>query len=124
LLACAELVRGLSAIGWSGFAGLPGVSAYIRGEDDVPMEPEGQGPSLRGDSVHIRGPFRYSRHPLNALTIVLLWLNPRMTTTVLALNISSTVYLVLGSFHEEVRLRIRYGEAYERYVRSHVNFLA
>ena len=116
-LAAVELARGLSAVGVSEFAGLRSVSTGAR-------EPEGQGPSMHGDGLRVEGPFRYSRHPLNALTIALLWLNPRMTTTVLAFNLAATVYLVAGSVHEESRLLQRYGAGYKRYIEEGPRFLA
>jgi hypothetical protein len=34
----------------------------------------------------------------------------------------SSVYLVLGSWHEAVRLRMAYGSPYEEYMRSGVGF--
>jgi hypothetical protein len=111
-VAAIELTRGLAIIGIPEFLG-------IRPTDDS----EGQGPSRRGEALHIAGPFRYSRHPLNALTIILLWLNPRMTTTVFGFNIAATLYLVLGSMHEESRLLRRYGPVYEAYRQEGPRFL-
>jgi protein-S-isoprenylcysteine O-methyltransferase Ste14 len=64
------------------------------------------------------GPFRWSRHPLNALGLPLLWLSPRMTENGLAFGLVVTGYLYLGSLHEESRLRAAYGEAYEAYRNS------
>lgn len=118
------LTRGVFAIGFRGFLGLPGLIAWLRGKADVPVEPEGQGPRTEGEEMHIAGPFRHSRHPLNALTIVLLWLNPRVSAAVLGLNVAATIYLIVGSRHEESRLLRRYGLSYERYLRSGVRFLA
>ena len=68
------------------------------------------------------GPFELHRHPLNFAPLPVLWLFPRMTTRLAALAGASTAYLVLGSLHEEVRLRSAYGPAYERYQRSGVPF--
>lgn len=137
-------------VGIPGMLGLRGLWAWVRGRD-VPPEPEAQGPAVDGPrrptyaapasspplpgtasppraDVHAdgrmraTGPFRLHRHPLNFAPLPVLWLFPRMTTRLAALAGASTVYLVLGSIHEEVRLRSAYGRAYERYQRSGVPF--
>jgi hypothetical protein len=38
-----------------------------------------------------------------------------MTVKLLAFNLAATVYLIVGSWHEEARLRAAYGRPYERY---------
>jgi protein-S-isoprenylcysteine O-methyltransferase Ste14 len=45
-----------------------------------------------------------------------------MTTSLLAFNIAATAYLVLGSGHEEARLREAFGHEYDHYRRSGVPF--
>jgi methanethiol S-methyltransferase len=52
----------------------------------------------------------------------ILWLNPRMTTNLLAFNAAATIYLVIGSAHEEARLRNAYGANYIAYQQSEVPF--
>lgn len=97
--------------------GLPQLTAYLRGETPEP-EPEAQGPRLTADGqIDARGPFRYIRHPDNLPIITLLWSFPRMTVNRLTLALLSSVYAVLGSWHEDTRLRARYGEAFDRYAR-------
>lgn len=46
----------------------------------------------------------------------------RMTTKLLAFNTAATAYLVIGSWHEEVRLRQAYGQRYEVYRCSGIPF--
>jgi hypothetical protein len=93
------------------------------GDGDVPPEPEAQGPALdqQGDRGDL-GPFALSRHPLNFVPLPILWLWPKMTTNMLAFNAAATVYLVIGSVHEEARLREAYGQGYELYQASGVPF--
>ncbi|MDP9412421.1 MAG: isoprenylcysteine carboxylmethyltransferase family protein, partial [Actinomycetota bacterium] len=64
------------------------------------------------------GAFRFTRHPgnLGAMGFFLLW--PRMTVNRAALAALVALYVVLGSMHEERRLRLAYGEAFERYRRK------
>jgi protein-S-isoprenylcysteine O-methyltransferase Ste14 len=68
------------------------------------------------------GPFRWSRHPLNFWMVPLLWLTPRMTIKLATFNALMTAYLIIGSLHEEARLGEVYGEAYDQYQASGVNF--
>jgi hypothetical protein len=51
-----------------------------------------------------------------------LWLNPRMTTNLLAFDLAASVYLIVGSMHEEARLKAAYGDAYVDFQRSGVPF--
>jgi hypothetical protein len=83
--------------------------------------PEAQGPRM-GETLEIRGPFLSCRHPLNFAPLPVFWGAPRMTINRLVFNILGTAYLVLGSLHEEARLKATYGAAYEEYVRSGVPF--
>jgi protein-S-isoprenylcysteine O-methyltransferase Ste14 len=117
------LIYGARQIGFLKFAGVPNLLAFLTGETSVPREPEGQGPILDANGeVKATGPFRTSRHPLNFGMIPALWLMPRMTVNLAAFNFVVTVYLIVGSVHEEERLRATYGQAYIDYQRSGINF--
>jgi protein-S-isoprenylcysteine O-methyltransferase Ste14 len=72
--------------------------------------------------LKIGGPYLLSRHPLNFSPLPFFWLIPVMTTRRLGFNLATTVYLVLGSVHEEVRLKAAYGQAYQDYLTSGVPF--
>jgi protein-S-isoprenylcysteine O-methyltransferase Ste14 len=117
-----HLLAGLRQVGLSRWAGVGKLQAWREGRDR-PLAPVAQGPELADDGrLDIRGPFRWSRHPLNFAAMPLFWLTPHMTTRRLAFNVVGTAYLILGSLHEEARLRSAYGPAYERYLRSQVPF--
>lgn len=72
--------------------------------------------------MRVRGPFRLSRHPLNVAPLPVLWFNPRVSTNLLAYNLVSTAYLLLGSKNEELRLEARYGQPYRSYQQGAVPF--
>ncbi len=61
------------------------------------------------------GLYRWVRHPLYTAGLVFIWLTPIMTTSLLALNIGLTIYLVLGAYYEERKLVREFGEEYTRY---------
>src|SRR6185312_952278 len=102
--------------------GLESLSAWL-GDGPVPPEPEAQGPALDAEGRrHLIGPFAWSRHPLNFAPLPIFWLWPRMTTNLLAFNTAATIYLVVGSLHEEARLWETFGDEYAAYLNSGVPF--
>ena len=117
------MVYSAREIGFLNFAGVPNVVALATGQSFVPVEPEGQGPILESpDRMKITGPFRFSRHPLNFSMIPIILLMPRMTVNLAAFNLITTVYLIVGSLHEEKRFVETYGQAYIDYQKSEINF--
>lgn len=122
-LACAGLTV------WSayeaGIARLSGAESFTQWKRGMakPVEPAAQGPSADSSGeLHVRGPFRWSRHPLNFWPWLMLVLNPRMTRNTLTLVTTSGCYLALGSVHEETRLARAHGSRYTKYQRSGVPF--
>lgn len=116
-------IAAAAATGVTKLMGIDNVRAVIVGEPPRPV-PAAQGPELdeeRGE-LAIRGPFRYSRHPLNFAPLIPFWLTPHLTTRRLAMNLVATAYFILGSIHEERRLRRAYGRRYEQYLRSGTPF--
>lgn len=67
------------------------------------------------DSLVISGVYRYVRHPLYTGGMLVLWLTPLMTGSVLALVLGLTLYLYVGSLFEERKLARTFGDAYQTY---------
>lgn len=83
---------------------------------EVPPMPDGQEPPPGGpDAMSTAGPLGHSRHPLNWLLLPLSWLQPRMTTRLLAFNLVLAAYVVAGSVAAEAHTLRAYGEAYRGY---------
>jgi uncharacterized membrane protein len=117
------LLYGAKQIGFLPFSGIPNLLKLIEGKTDIPREPEGQGPALDvNGEMKATGPFRTTRHPLNFGMLPILWLMPRMSVNLATFNVVTTIYLVIGSIHEEKRLKETYGEAFTNYQESGVSF--
>ncbi len=123
-LTLAFLVWAALCVGLDHLTGSTSFAAWWQGMPEVPRMPNGQEPSPAPDgSMRTAGPLGLTRHPLNWSLLVLFWLQPRMTTRLLAFNLVLTVYTVLGSLHAESHMRRFYGDAYRAY-QARVPFLA
>jgi methanethiol S-methyltransferase len=111
------LLSGVRVMGVLNFAGITPLWDFLRGKDIRP-EPEAQGPPIGADDeVAMAGAFRFTRHPGNLGALGFFLFMPRMTANRAVLIVLVTLYIVLGSMHEEYRLQAAYGDAYERYRR-------
>jgi methanethiol S-methyltransferase len=112
------LLSGVRVMGILRFAGLTPLQDLLAGRDVRPA-PEAQGPPLGSDEGVVKaGAFRFSRHPGNLGALGFFLFLPRMTANRVVLLALVGLYVVLGSLHEEHRLRAAYGAAYERYRRA------
>jgi protein-S-isoprenylcysteine O-methyltransferase Ste14 len=111
------LLSGVRVMGILRFAGLTPLWDLLTGSDVRPA-PEAQGPPSGSDDEMVRsGAFRFSRHPGNLGALGFFMFLPRMTANRTVLIVLVALYVVLGSMHEEYRLRAAHGAAYERYRR-------
>ena len=98
-----SFVWGIRALGsFDGFGVRP-VRAHLRGEP------------VRELPLSIRGPYRWVRHPLYTMVLVMIWSNPDLTGDRLFFNITWTVWIVIGNILEERDLVRDFGEDYNRY---------
>jgi uncharacterized membrane protein len=113
---------GALGVGLTRITGLAPLAALLGGGTPDP-EPEAQGPPPGSDGeMDATGIFRRTRHPANWGFLPLVPLLPVMTVNRAVLGLLAAAYLVAGSVHEELRLRARYGPAYDRY-RARAPFL-
>jgi hypothetical protein len=117
LAALGVLLSGVRVMGILRFAGLTPLRDLLTGSDVRPA-PEAQGPPVGSDDeMAMAGAFRFSRHPGNLGALGFFMFLPRMTANRAVLVALVALYVVLGSMHEEYRLRAAYTAAYERYRR-------
>ena len=74
---------------------------------------------LTGGSMESRivtgGLYRFVRHPLYSAGLVFIWLTPVMTVNRLVLFLSLTIYIIIGAYYEERKLKREFGKEYEDY---------
>lgn len=115
MLAAGAALATLLRTGVSSFLGLDQLN---RERDRSGGQVDGRGGGLVRDGIYGR-----VRHPLYVFSILFLWLAPIMTESLLAFNISATIYFVLAARHEERSLAMDFGSEYEVYRRSVPMFL-
>ena len=121
----ASLVYAVLAARQVGIRRMVGEQSFSQWRSNGPVapEPEAQGPALDEQGKRRpAGPFAWSRHPLNFAPLPVFWLWPRMSTNLLTFNIAATLYLIIGSLHEEARLEETAGDDYREYQHSGVPF--
>jgi hypothetical protein len=112
------LLSGVQVIGPLDFAGVTQLRGLLAGHDPGP-EPEAQGPPMSADGEMVTDEvFRLTRHPSNLGALGFFLLFPRMTANRAVLAALVALYVVLGSLHEEHRLRAAYGVPFEEYRRK------
>ncbi len=74
---------------------------------------------LMGGSTESRmvtgGLYRFVRHPLYTAGLVFIWLTPVMSVNRLVLYLSLTIYIIIGAYYEERKLKREFGKEYEDY---------
>ena len=112
------LFSGVRVMGIPNFAGTTALRDFLTGQNVRPA-PEAQGPPIGSDDEVVRtGAFLFTRHPGNLGALGFFLFLPRMTANRAVLVVLVALYVVLGSMHEEYRLRVAYRAAYERYRRA------
>ncbi|HEX8465464.1 MAG TPA: hypothetical protein VF627_12680 [Abditibacterium sp.] len=95
------------------FLGLKGLRAIVSGENL--SEAQAQGPELESGVFQARGPYGWSRHPLEWVPPILLFSTPKMKTNWLPFDILTALYCFVGALHEEKRLLDQHPEAFAEY---------
>ncbi|HMU92527.1 MAG TPA: isoprenylcysteine carboxylmethyltransferase family protein [Anaerolineales bacterium] len=65
-----------------------------------------------------RGMYRIVRHPLYTFGLLFIWLTSTMTQNSLTVYCGATLYILIGTYFEERKLLLDFGEAYAEYQRK------
>jgi methanethiol S-methyltransferase len=66
-------------------------------------------------TLRIKGPYKYSRHPVYFFSIIFLMFRAEMNLFYLTMFISFTTYFYIGSYFEEKKLVRLFGDVYKDY---------
>ena len=66
-------------------------------------------------TMQIEGPYKYSRHPVYFLSIIILMFRAEMSLFYLTMFISFTAYFYIGSYYEEKKMVRLFGDDYRNY---------
>ena len=104
LLAAAGAWWGTRALGDFDALGIkPALTVFDRKESDTPMV------------LTVRGPYRWVRHPLYLLSLIIIWSGPVYTLDRLLHNLLWSIWIVIGASYEERDLIDCFGDAYKSY---------
>lgn len=99
------LAISLLQVDFGRFAGISQAIAYFQGKP-LPLPDE---------NLQTGGVYQLVRHPLYLFSLLAIWPVYPLTDTMLAFNISATLYFIIGSRMEEKRLLNIFGQEYARY---------
>lgn len=112
------IVAAARQVGFARISGVAAIDDLLSGRTVQPT-PEAQHPAPQSEAkLGWHGPYQFSSHPANYFVLPTFWLSPVMSARWLGVGIATTLYMVLGSLHEDARLQDAYGERYARYRRE------
>lgn len=70
---------------------------------------------LASGSLEVKGIYCWTRNPLFLFGLLLIWFTPFMTVNLLTIYLLISAYFYLGALHEERRLSVELGAAFQDY---------
>jgi protein-S-isoprenylcysteine O-methyltransferase Ste14 len=83
-----------------------------------PLRARLRGKTLTPGPLHIRGAYRWSRHPLYFFTLVMIWSFPDLTADRILFNVLWSGWIVVATYLEERDLVEVFGDSYRDYQRD------
>lgn len=109
-LSLAGLFWAFKYICFKEFIGLDQIKRYFEGNYNSELDEE--------LTLLIKGPYRYSRHPVYFFSLMFLLFRPTMDLFYLTFCICIVAYFYIGAYYEEIKLTEHFGEIYLDYKKS------
>jgi methanethiol S-methyltransferase len=103
-------VAAAAGIGW-GYGALKGFDPYGIG----PIEAMLSGTTSQTQSLTVRGPYLWVRHPFYFFVLMMQWSCPDLTADRLLFNLLWTGWVIAGAVLEEKDLLSEFGDSYRKY---------
>lgn len=108
IIAAIGFLWAVSLINVREFLGIAQIQRYLKHEYKIAEMDEHM-------ELVIRGPFKYSRHPIYLFSILFLGLRPTMDLFYFIFYLVIVLYFIIGSYFEERKLVERFGQIYIDY---------
>lgn len=108
IIAAIGFLWAVSLINVREFLGISQIQRYLKHEYKIAEMDEHM-------ELVIRGPFKYSRHPIYLFSILFLGLRPTMDLFYFIFYLVIVLYFIIGSYFEERKLVERFGQIYIDY---------
>lgn len=93
----------------------------LRGFDTLglrPIQHRSRVETPSAPTLVVRGPYRWSRHPLYFFVLLMMWSHPDLTLDRALFNVLWTAWIVVGTVLEERDLVVEFGDRYIEYQRN------
>ncbi len=113
VLAVAVFAWAVRALRSFDLLGLRPIREHLHGDRGQPFAAES-----KANTLVVRGPYRWVRHPLYSCVVVLLWADPAMSLNRLVFAALWTAWICVGTLLEERDLTVEFGDTYRQYQRQ------
>ncbi|MEW5913040.1 MAG: NnrU family protein [Thermodesulfobacteriota bacterium] len=108
----------LILLSWSGFLLLWSSWSFSQGGFDLFGLSDSLSHQPRPQRLISRGAYAYMRHPMHVSAMIVVWARSHNGPADVLISLLMSVYIALGTWHEENRLRRQFGQAYREYARK------
>lgn len=108
-------LRGLFVLALFGFSRGTSALSGLDGFGLRPIKVHVFGKRPRDPKLSIRGPYKWVRHPVYTMVLVMIWACPDLTADRLLFNLTWTIWVFVATLLEERDLVVLFGDDYRQY---------